>query len=71
MRCVLDNGVSFISNHAELDGGAVHISNVLSMIVREASFIGNEAHQGGAAALYVVVSSSPFLLLQTLLPSLL
>lgn len=57
MRCVLDRGVSFTSNFAELDGGAVHISNVLSMRVRESSFIGNEVHQGGAAALYVIVSS--------------
>jgi len=56
IHCVLEDGVSFTSNHAEFDGGAVHVSNVPSMIVRDTTFLGNEVIQGGAAALYVVVS---------------
>eukprot|EP00210_Caulerpa_lentillifera_P003656 g3490.t1 len=54
MKCTMEQGVSFISNVAELDGGAVHISGAKEIIVRQTSFIGNEVNQGAGAALYVV-----------------
>eukprot|EP00210_Caulerpa_lentillifera_P003658 g3492.t1 len=58
MKCTMKQGVSFISNVAELDGGAVHTSGVLQFTLRQASFIGNEVNQGAGAALYVVASAS-------------
>eukprot|EP00210_Caulerpa_lentillifera_P003657 g3491.t1 len=56
-NCTIERGVSFISNIAELDGGAVHTSGALQIILRQTSFIGNEVNQGAGAAFYVVASS--------------
>jgi len=57
VTCTIDNGSSFISNLAGLDGGAIHVSEGGSVTIREASFLGNEVHHGGGAGLFAVVVS--------------
>eukprot|EP00210_Caulerpa_lentillifera_P003655 g3489.t1 len=58
ITCNMNGGVSFISNVAELDGGAIHVFEGLAVNISDAFFVGNEAQQGGGAALYAVSSSS-------------
>eukprot|EP00210_Caulerpa_lentillifera_P008407 g8019.t1 len=56
VRCTIHRGTSFSSNHAEFDGGAIHVSNVPSMLIQDASFVGNDVLSGGAAALFLVTT---------------
>eukprot|EP00210_Caulerpa_lentillifera_P003724 g3557.t1 len=52
ITCNIERGVSFISNVAELDGAAIHISDGPEVNISAASFVGNEVYQGGGAAIY-------------------
>ena len=56
VRCALTESVSFTMNSARLDGGAMHISDQASTTIHKATFVGNEAMNGGGAALFVLVS---------------
>eukprot|EP00210_Caulerpa_lentillifera_P003722 g3555.t1 len=49
ITCSIERGVSFISNVAELDGAAIHVSDGPEVNISEAFFIGNEVREGGAA----------------------
>lgn len=55
ITCRIANGSSFISNVAELDGGAIHLSDGLAMNITDVFFLGNEVRQGAGAAIYAVV----------------
>ena len=55
IRCALTDS-SFTMNSARLDGGAMHVSDQASTTIRQATFVGNEAMNGGGAALFVLVS---------------
>ena len=52
------DSVSFALNKAHLDGGGMHISNEAFAYILNASFVGNEALNGGGAALYILVRPS-------------
>ena len=56
VRCSLTESVSFTMNSARLNGGAMHISDQASTTIHNATFVGNEAMNGGGAALFVLVS---------------
>ena len=60
VSCTLTDSVLFTLNTANLDGGGVHLSELISANISAASFIGNEALNGGGAALFVLVRSRPF-----------
>eukprot|EP00210_Caulerpa_lentillifera_P003723 g3556.t1 len=54
ITCNIERGVSFISNVAELDGAAIHISDGPEVNISESSFVGNEAREGGGSALFIL-----------------
>ena len=56
IRCTLTDSVLFTLNSADFDGGAMHVSESSSTTIRQATFVGNEAMNGGGAALSVLVS---------------
>ena len=58
VRCTMTESVSFTLNTADLDGGGMHISNQATANISGASFVGNEAFNGGGAALYILVRLS-------------
>ena len=58
VRCTMIDSVSFTLNTADLDGGGIHISNQATADISDASFVGNEALNGGGAALFILVRLS-------------
>ena len=56
VRCTLSSSVTFALNSAQLDGGAMHISDQASTTIRHTTFVGNEAMVGGGAAVFILVS---------------
>eukprot|EP00210_Caulerpa_lentillifera_P003725 g3558.t1 len=57
IKCNIDRSVNFVSNVAELDGAAIHISDGPEVNISESSFIGNEAREGGGSALFILSSA--------------
>ena len=55
IRCTLTDSVLFTLNSANFDGGGIHISESSSTNISGASFVGNEAVNGGGAALFILV----------------
>ena len=50
--------VSFTLNKAYLDGGGMYISSQTFANISDAYFVGNEALNGGGAALFILVGFS-------------
>ena len=57
MRCSITDSVVFALNTAEFDGGGIYVSDQATVTINGASFIANEALNGGGAALFVMVGS--------------
>ena len=55
VSCTITDSVSFTLNTADLDGGGMHISNQATADINGSSFVGNEASNGGGAALFILV----------------
>ena len=58
VNCRICDSVSFALNTADFNGGGMHISNQAFANISNASFVGNEAFNGGGGALYILVRSS-------------
>ena len=55
VRCSLRESVAFSHNVADLDGGGMYLLDQASCDIESATFVGNEALNGGGAAIYVLV----------------
>ena len=55
IRCSLRESVLFSHNVANLDGGGMYLLDQASSDIKSATFVGNEALNGGGAAIYVLV----------------
>ena len=53
VSCVVSDSTIFSLNRAELNGAGMHVSGVASLHVSRTVFIGNQAVNGGSAALSV------------------
>ena len=59
IRCSLRKSVLFSHNVANLDGGGMYLLDQASSDIKSATFVGNEALNGGGAAIYVLVRYIP------------
>ena len=57
VRCSITDSVVFALNTAEFDGGGMYISHQATVDISGASFVANEALNGGGAALFMLVAS--------------